>query len=383
MPSTFSMPTRIISGYGCISEVGEYLQKNDNNPRVLLCTDSGLSGTSIIRKITAVLAEKHISYVIFDGVVPNPRIGTVEKGLQLLRENQSNVIVGVGGGSSMDTAKAIAALDTSGGSIKDYEGRDKLKNTTKSLIAIPTTYGTGSEANCATLITDENRQEKMIIVSQYLQPKCAFIDPDLMVELPPLIGASTVVDALTHAIESYTSMIAQPITDALNLEAIRLIKENALAAVMTNNNVEATCNVAIASTMAGMAFGNTGLGLVHAIAHALGGITDIAHGVANAVLLPHVMKFNIPVVSHKYKKVGLAMGLNLHNMESTSAAEMVFMEVERFCNLLEIPRRLRDVGIQREIFKRVAENAMKDPNFARNPRQADQSIVLKILNDAY
>jgi len=383
MSLAFAMTTQIVQGKGCIEELSDRLKMITAEPGVLICTDKGIVNSGIAAKITAVLEAGNIKYEIFDEIVPNPRVETVEKGGNIFKEKGLNVLVAIGGGSSIDTAKAISAVVSGGGEISNYEGRDKLVGSGLPLVAVPTTYGTGSEANKATLVTDLKANKKMVIVSQQLQPLIAFLDPSLMVNLPPRIASATAVDALTHAIESYCSVMAQPISDALNLYAIKLISENAPVAALGFDQHDATANVLTGSTMAGMAFGNTGLGLTHAISHALGGITDLPHGVLNAILIPHVMNYNLPVNYKRYKDIGVAMGLSLNEETDIDAAKMACQKVYDFCRLLEIPERLRDVGIKESIFEQVSEAALKDGNYLRNRRAATVDEIKVILEDAF
>ncbi len=383
MSLAFAMTTQIVQGKGCIEELSDRLKMITGEPGVLICTDKGIVNSGIAAKITAVLEAGNIKYEIFDEIVPNPRVETVEKGGNIFKEKGLNVLVAIGGGSSIDTAKAISAVVSGGGEISNYEGRDKLVGSGLPLVAVPTTYGTGSEANKATLVTDLKANKKMVIVSQQLQPLIAFLDPSLMVNLPPRIASATAVDALTHAIESYCSVMAQPISDALNLYAIKLISENAPVATMGFDQHDATANVLIGSTMAGMAFGNTGLGLTHAISHALGGITDLPHGVLNAILIPHVMNYNLPVNYKRYKDIGVAMESSLNEETDIDAAKMACQKVYDFCRLLEIPERLRDVGVKESIFEQVSEAALKDGNYLRNRRAATVDEIKVILEDAF
>lgn len=382
MNARFAMGTEVIQGRNSIEEMGAVIKSLSSKPSVMICTDKGIVNAGIAKKITEQLDENDISYQVFDEVVPNPKIKTVEEGRDFLHKHDLNLLLAVGGGSSIDTAKAIAVIHAGGGEIERYEGRDKLDCDALPIIAVPTTYGTGSEANKATLVTNEKTKTKMVIVTPQIQPTHAFIDPEMMVKLPAAIGAATAVDALTHAIESYTSKIAQPITDGLNLHAISLITMNAPSAAMRQDDYESTTKVAIGSTMAGMAFGNTGLGLVHAISHAIGGITDVAHGVLNAILLPYVMEFNLPAVSDRYRQVGEVMGVDMNGISDVEGAKMTCEKVRELCQLLEIPTRLKDVGISSDIFEETAIIALKDGNYLRNRREATKKDIQNILLNA-
>ncbi len=383
MASVFSMTTKVLFGEGSLGELSDQIFEFNSNPRVLICTDEGITNTYIINKVTASLEEKDIKYVVFSGVIPNPTMKVVYQGLNTMKEFNAQIIIGLGGGSSIDAAKAIAAVYSNEGNLIDFEGREKLHTPTVPLIAIPTTYGTGSEANNATLITHEIELRKVIIVSKHLQPDIAIVDAELMIQIPQKIAASTAIDALTHAIESYASVRSQPISDALNLYAINLIIKNAPQAVMSEKNVEATSKMAIASTCAGMAFGNTGLGLIHAIAHALGGIYNVAHGEANAILLPHVMRFNLPAVPEKYKQIGILFDTQINFLSPIEGAIEACNKTKIFCELLEAPKHLKDIGIEGNNFDKIAEYALKDGNISNNCRPAGKEDIVNILKKAF
>ncbi|HHX50638.1 MAG TPA: iron-containing alcohol dehydrogenase [Clostridia bacterium] len=382
--AVFSLKPKIIFGPGSINDIGDEIRSVEPNPKVFICTDAGIVKSGISSQVTAVLDDQGIQYALFSDVVPNPKMETVDQALAAMKKFGGNVIVAIGGGSPMDTAKAVAGLYTNGGKISDYEGFELMKKPAIPIIAIPTTYGTGSEVGSCAVITNEEKNYKMMIISDCLNPKAAIVDPDLLVALPPKIAASTAIDALTHAIESYTCLRANPVTDALNIHAIKLIAQNGPQAIMSNCNLEATANMAIASTLAGAAMGNTGLGLVHAIAHALGGVADMPHGVANSILLPYVMRFNLPAVPEKYQIVGVTMGADVAKLCPLEAAKVTCTKViPEFCQLAGVPSKFREVGLDKKLFDMIADYAMKDGNFPPNPRVTTKEDILAILEEAY
>lgn len=380
----FNLGTKIVHGNEVLGEIAEELYRVNDNPKVFICTDKGIEDVGLLDKLTKSLNESSIEFTVYDEVIANPRIETVENGLEAMKEFDGNLIVAFGGGSTIDTAKAISVLYTNGGNIYDYHGRDKIEKPGVPLVAVPTTFGSGSDVSAATVITDKKNKNKKLIISEHLIPRIALLDPTLLLELPRDMASSAAIDALTSGIESYTSLRATPLTDALNIKAIEMIHENATKAVMNNCHIAASGEMLLASTMTGIAFTNTGLGLVHSIAHAIGGLYDIPHGVANSILLPSVMEFNIPVVAEKYKKIGTVMGLQIDHMNDFEAAKYVCKEyIPEFSRMVGVPKKLRDLGLPREIFGQIAEYAMTDENFANNPRYTTKDDILGILDNAY
>jgi alcohol dehydrogenase len=260
--------------------------------KALIVTDQGLARAGVAERIAGMLAMRDIDSVVFDGAKPNPSIANVEAGLAMLQRERCDCVVSLGGGSPHDCAKGIALCATNGGHISDYEGVDRSSKPQLPLIAINTTAGTASEMTRFCIITDEARHVKMAIVDRNVTPILSVNDPALMVGMPKSLTAATGMDALTHAIEAYVSTAATPITDACALKAISLISDNLRQAVADGSDLQARENMAYAQFLAGMAFNNASLGYVHAMAHQLGGYYDLPHGVCNAVLLPHVQRFN-------------------------------------------------------------------------------------------
>ena len=287
----FSLSGTVNFAEGSASFVGVEIKKK-NLKKVLIVTDKGIVMANLLEQIVKSLNENMIEVVIYDSVEANPNTAMVCEGVKMYLDNHCEGMIAVGGGSSIDCAKAIGIIISNGGSIEDYRGFNLVKKPIPYLIAVPTTYGTGSEVSIAAVITNESEKFKMLIMSDLIAPSIALIDPKLLVALPYTIAASTGLDALTHAIESYVSKYATPFSDALNEYAISTIFSNILPAATTNDDIKATSNMVVASCMTAVAFNYTALGLVHAIAHSLGGLCNIAHGVANALLLPYVMEFN-------------------------------------------------------------------------------------------
>ena len=377
----FQLPSKIHFGEGIVSKIG-YELKCRNMQKTLIVTDSGIVDAGLTTVIEDSLKYHGIEYILFDKVQANPNTQIIYQGAELYQESGCCSLVAIGGGSCIDSAKAIGILATNGGKVEDYEGFGHVKNPLPFIVAIPTTYGTGSEVSTATIVTDEIRHVKMFIGSDYLAPAIAMIDPLLLIALPFKIAASTGLDALTHAIESYVSINENPFSDSLNEYAIRTISKNLLPAASTNDNVEATSYMVTASCMTAIAFNYTALGLVHGIAHALGGLYNIPHGVANALLLPYVMEYNLLSKPHKFARIAELMGEDINGITDVEAGYKSVIAVKRMSKLLGIPEKLSEIGIEPDKFTTIAQFALKDGNVGFNPRTVRLDNIISILNSA-
>lgn len=378
----FNLPTAVFMGNGYVNRVGaELLGRGFKNPMII--TDKGIVSAGIAEPIKNSLNESEIKFYLFDEVEANPKVSLIYKGVDLYNENKCDSIIAIGGGSSIDSAKAVGMIISNGGKVEDYEGFGFVKKELPFIIAIPTTYGTGSEVSTASIVTNEQTKVKMFIGSDYLAPKLAIIDPEILVKLPFNIASSTGMDALTHAIESYVSKNANPVSDALNEYAIKAISGNITEAATTDDNIEATSQMVIASCMTAMAFNYTALGLVHSIAHSLGGLYNVPHGVANALLLPYVMEFNLPSNVEKHIKIAKLMGEDVTGLSDIDAAFKSIDAVKKLNNILQIPSKLSEIGIEKTSFKDITEHVFKDGNVSFNPRVIRAGDVIKILNNAY
>ncbi|MBQ6653901.1 MAG: iron-containing alcohol dehydrogenase, partial [Erysipelotrichaceae bacterium] len=298
MLERFSLATKVISGAGSINEIPTEAGRVTSG-KVMIVTDQGLVKTGMIDKITAVLQNKNIECDVFADVQPNPDVKIAASCADQIKADNIGLVIAVGGGSSIDTAKAACMLATNGGDLRDYVGFERFRNNPVPLFAVPTTAGTGSEVTIVAVMSDEENNKKFTIGGQRLVPKVAFLDPELTLTLPARITAYTGVDALSHALESYTSLNAIQITDSLNVTAIKLIYDNLPVAVMQGGNMEARKNMLNAACYASMTCNSTYLGLVHAIASPLCAYYNIPHGTAVAIVLPAVMQFNLPACVEK------------------------------------------------------------------------------------
>lgn len=303
----YFLPTRNLFGEDSVKETGSLMQSLGGK-KALIVTDAFLAKNGMAADIQSILSEAGVESTVFDGVEPNPKDVNVEAGLEAFRKNGCDSIISLGGGSSHDCAKAIALVASNGGNIRDYEGVDRSSNPLCPMIAVNTTAGTASEITRFCIITDTSRHVKMAIVDWRVTPQIAINDPNLMVGMPPALTAATGMDALTHAIEAYVSTNANPLTDAAALMAITMITQYLPKAVANGVYMKARDKMAYGQYLAGIAFNNASLGYVHAMAHQLGGMYNLPHGVCNAILLPHVEEFNLIGNANRFRDIAKAMG---------------------------------------------------------------------------
>ena len=382
MSKYFYMPSVSAMGVNCLTEVPKYIKENEFK-KGLIVTDSVLVQIGLVGKVTELLEKNDIGYVIYDGTKPNPTVKNVNDGLSLLKENECDFVISLGGGSPHDCAKGIALLATNGGDIKDYEGVNKSKYPQLPLITINTTAGTASEMTIFSIITDEDRHIKMALVDKHMTPVMAVNDPMLMVAMPKSLTSATGMDALTHSIEAYVSTNATPITDACAEKSIELIAKYLKRAVENGNDIEARDMMAYAEFLAGMAFNNASLGYVHAMAHQLGGFYDLPHGVCNAVLLPHVQEFNAKVSAERLKKVASIMGIDVDEMTNEEGAKACIEAIKDLSKSIGIPSGLKELGAKEEDFDILAENALKDACGLTNPVVATHKDIVQIFKNAF
>lgn len=377
----FMMPPMSLMGSGALEDLGKEIHRLGFE-KALIVTDGPLVKIGMVEKVTQILEPLGVQHAVFSGTQPNPTVSNVKDGLALLERENCDFVVSLGGGSPHDCAKAIALVAANGGEIGDYEGVDKSERPALPLIAVNTTAGTASEMTMFCIITDEKRQIKMAIVDKHTTPLIAVNDPDLMMAMPKSLTAATGMDALTHAIEAYVSNSATPITDACALQAIALIRDYLPRAYDDGNDAEARDRMAYAEFLAGMAFNNAGLGYVHAMAHQLGGFYDLPHGVCNAVLLPHVERFNAKVCAARLSDVARTLGKRVNGLGPEAGADAAIRAIEELARRVGIPSGLRELGVKPEDFDVLAENALKDACGATNPVQATHEEIKGIFAQA-
>ena len=352
--------------------------------KILVVTDKSLLETGTVTLVTDVLEKNQINYITYDGVKPNPTVQNVQDGLKIAKDNAIDCIVAIGGGSSIDTAKAIAVIMTNPefSDVVSLDGTADTKNKALPLIALPTTAGTAAEVTINYVITDEVRTKKMVCVDVHDIPVVAIIDPDLMQGMPQKIAASTGMDALTHAMEGYITKAGWLIPDMFHINAMSLIYKN-LERAANDKDKKAVEKIGYAQYIAGMGFSNVGLGIVHSMAHSLGAYFDTPHGVANALLLPHVLKFNGQVCPELFRNMGNAFGLDMKNTTDEEAVQKVVDAVKELSIKLHIPQTLKEIGIPKEMLPTLAEQALHDACTGGNPREVTKEDILALYKEAY
>lgn len=378
----FQTPTKIISGIDSTAEIIKELNAL-HAKKVLLITDPGLVQAGVAQQVVEMLKQAAVEVEIFDAVEPDPSIKVATKAAEMAKNVKANVLIALGGGSAIDTAKSAALLVTNGGYLKDYAGVNKVVKPILPLIAVPTTAGTGSEVTIFAVMSDPEKQEKFTISSALIAPAVAVLDPLLTLKLPPSVTAFTGMDALTHAIEAFTSSIAQPATDALALSAIKLILKHLPVAVGRGDNIMARDGMLQASLLAGIAFNNAFLGLAHAIASPLGGHFHVPHGLANAVMLPYVMEYNLPTAVRRYAEIGRALGLQAVGDTPRAVAEKTVAAITQLARDINIPEKLSNIGAKEELLPLVARDALKSIQLKFNVRNASEKEILALLQKAY
>nr|AAM54730.1 1,3-propanediol dehydrogenase [Clostridium butyricum]AFH58724.1 1,3-propanediol dehydrogenase [Clostridium butyricum] len=380
----YLVPSVNFMGANSVSVVGERC-KILGGKKALIVTDKFLKDMEggAVELTVKYLKEAGLDVVYYDGVEPNPKDVNVIEGLKIFKEENCDMIVTVGGGSSHDCGKGIGIAATHEGDLYDYAGIETLVNPLPPIVAVNTTAGTASELTRHCVLTNTKKKIKFVIVSWRNLPLVSINDPMLMVKKPAGLTAATGMDALTHAIEAYVSKDANPVTDASAIQAIKLISQNLRQAVALGENLEARENMAYASLLAGMAFNNANLGYVHAMAHQLGGLYDMPHGVANAMLLPHVERYNMLSNPKKFADIAEFMGENISGLSVMEAAEKAINAMFRLSEDVGIPKSLKEMGVKQEDFEHMAELALLDGNAFSNPRKGNAKDIINIFKAAY
>ena len=381
----FLTPSVIVYGAGAVNAVGEETAKLGVK-KVLIVTDKIMVQLGNVELVTKSLEAKGIGYEIYDGVAMEPTLEFVEAGLEIYKKCNCEGLLAIGGGSPIDTAKAISVMTVNEGSLRDYKGMDKIPLKGKPIIAVSTTSGTGSEATKVSIITDTENDVKMLLGSQYMLPDVAIADPMLTLAKPQSLTAATGIDALTHAIEAYVSVKANPMSDTFALSAIKLISKNLRMAWANGNNVEARSNTMLGALQAGIAFNNSSVALVHGMARPLGAVFHVPHGVSNAVLLKSVMEFSLSGNPGRYADIAAAMGENIEGLNEMDAADLAVSSVERLIADIKVPS-LKDLGIDRDkmlsISEKMAIDAIDSGSPGNNPRKPTKEEIMELYKAAY
>jgi alcohol dehydrogenase len=375
----FPVPTDVHFGPGIVQTLPARVQ-SFGAKKAFIVTDPGLRAAGILDRLVALLEAADIDADVCDRVKPDSGSKLIDGTTDQFKQSGAGVIIGIGGGSSLDTAKAVAALATNPGPCLDYVGVHKVHNRPLPMIAIPTTAGTGSEVTFWSVFTDEGSDLKVAIGSFLIYPAIALCDPELTLNLPASLTASTGMDALAHAIECYTNNACQPISGALALEAIALIGKHLRSAVLNGRNIESRYAMMLASTMAGIAMNPTRLGLAHALAMPLGSWgLHVPHGVVLAMLLPHAMEFNYLAEPDRFVDVAQALGQPIEGLSRLAAAASAVEAVRALARDIEIPASMSSYGLEDRHVKPVVDEAMKSGNIQANPRKVAPVDLERIL----
>jgi alcohol dehydrogenase class IV len=383
--ASFIIPPTVITGIGAAEQAGEQAKRLGARA-ALIVTDIGIVKLGYADELVNRLRTVGIGVSLFSDVTPDPTLQNVNDGLKQYRDEACNLIISIGGGSAIDCGKGIAIELTNDGELADFMGVDKIPNPGAPLIAIPTTAGTGSECTKATVITDTNHNVKMMLSSPCVVPQVALIDPLLSLTTPPHLTSAVGVDALTHAIEAYISKRAQPITDALALRAIRMISDSLRQAWADGENVKARTEMMIAASIAGMAFSNSSVALVHGMSRPIGAYFHVHHGLSNAVLLLDVMEYSVVGAPDRFADIARAMGESIKALSPMRQADAAIAGVERLINDVEMPR-LGEIGIDPDEFEAVADqmalDALASGSPANNPRLPTKEEIVALYRKCF
>jgi len=387
MPSNvllpFRLPGTIYFGMDAVNKVADEAVRFGAKRPVVIC-DPGVAKAGLAEKIQAILQKAGLSAAVYDQCEPEPRVESLEQAAEAVKGAGYDLLVGVGGGSSMDTAKGISVLVKNGGSIRDYFGIDKVPAKGLPMILVATTAGTGAEISNNAVFLDTQQKLKIGTVSPYCLADVAIVDPLLTVSMPPTVTAATGMDALTHAIESYTAVKATPLTELWSLESIRLIAANLRTAVMRGGDLDARRAMALGSLDAGIALANASAGSVHALAYPLGGTYHVPHGVSNALMMPYVLEYNYVADLPKFARIAEAMGECTEGLSPREAAHLAVDAVRQLSEDVGIPQRMRDVGVPQEAVEAFVPGAMATARLMdNNPRKLTEKDVLAIYKAAW
>jgi alcohol dehydrogenase len=396
---TFHSAGQLLFGRNAVRQLGEAAARLRAG-RVLLVTDPVLTGAGVADRVRGALADAGVTVELFDGGEPEPSLRAADACIAAARRFGPDAIVGLGGGSNMDLAKITATVLAHGGLPRDYVGDDKIPGPVAPLVCVPTTAGTGSEVSAAAVLTDTDNHIKVGVLSNYLRPRVAVVDPLLTVSCPPKVTADSGIDALTHAIEAYTAVDnaafplppgertvyqgRHPMGDVLAEKAIALIGANLRRAVARGDDLDAREGMALGATLAGLAFSNVGVAAVHALEYPVGGATHCSHGAGNGLLLPFVMRFNLPARRRELANVARLLGVDVAGLDEGQAAEQAVAAVERLRADIGTPRRLRDLGVTEAQLRPFAEKAFGIKRILRvNPRPVTLDDLEGILRAAF
>ncbi len=374
---THYMPVKVFFGKGELGKVGN-LTRELGSKALLVTGKKSMKKLGVTDKVIELLRESSVDVTLFNKVSPNPTDKIVEEGAEVAKREKSDVIIGLGGGSSLDVAKGISIVATHRGKLWDYIGEDKVKEEIIPIIAIPTTAGTGSETTPYSVFTKKEILKKDALVSFYTFPKISIVDPVLMKSMPPELTADTGFDALAHAVEAYLSPLANSLSDALSFEAVRLIWGSLVKAVKNGNDIEVRGKMALASSIAGMAIAQAAVVAGHAFGMSIGGVLDTSHGRTVGILLPHIMTHNLPEIPHKIAQLTGALNLSTAG-DSIKDAQKVIKSIKEMMEEIDFPTRLGALGVNEQNLPKILEDSITQPDIENNPRKFDRKSAQEFL----
>ena len=396
---TFASAGQLIFGAGSVAQLGELVVRNGYR-RVLVVTDPPLVAAGLLDRVREPLNKSGVALEVFDGGEPEPSFRVVGGAMELAGSLQPDAVLGLGGGSNIDLAKMLSVLIAHGGDPRSYIGDNKVPGPVTPIIAVPTTAGTGSEISASCVMTDDANQIKVGVLSHFMRPRLAVVDPQMTLSCPKKVTADSGIDALTHAIEAFTAVDNEyfdlpagetsiyqgrnPMGDMIAERAISLVGKHLVRAVNEPGNLEPRTGMALAATLAGLAFSNVGVALVHALEYPLGGAVHCSHGAGNGLLLPYVMRFNMPGRELQFARIAVLLGRDTHGLTLDEAAEEAIRAVENLRRAIGIPARLRDLGVRQEQLPVFAEKALGIKRILRvNPRQPTKEDLIGLLQAAW
>lgn len=374
----YYVPPVNLMGRGCLQEAGQMIEQMGIR-KALVVSDRQLITSGVAEQVLSILRKSGLDYVVYDEVQANPTCQNVHDGLQVFQDHGCDAIISIGGGSPQDAAKGIGIVATNGGHIREYEGLHQSKHKSVPLVAVNTTAGTSSEVTINYVITDEERKVKMVMVDRNSLVSLSVNDPELMLSKPASLTAATGMDALTHAVEAMVTPGGFTVTSATAAAAVELIFEYLPRAVRDGSDLEAREHMTYACFLGGIAFNNAGLGYVHAMAHQLGGVYDLPHGVCNAMLLPYVEELNAKHVPGKFRHIAKAIGMDVQGRSDEECSDYVIEAIRQLSKEVGIPEKLSELGVKDPDVELLADNAMKDACAPGNPYQPSKDEVMELF----
>jgi len=374
----YYVPPVNLMGRGCLQEAGQMIEQMGIR-KALVVSDRQLITSGVAEQVLSILRKSGLDYVVYDEVQPNPTCQNVHDGLRVFQDHGCDAIISIGGGSPQDAAKGIGIVATNGGHIREYEGLHQSKHKSVPLVAFNTTAGTSSEVTINYVITDEERKVKMVMVDRNSLVSLSVNDPELMLSKPASLTAATGMDALTHAVEAMVTPGGFTVTSATAAAAVELIFEYLPRAVRDGSDLEAREHMTYACFLGGIAFNNAGLGYVHAMAHQLGGVYDLPHGVCNAMLLPYVEELNAKHVPGKFRHIAKAIGMDVKGRRDEECSDYVIEAIRQLSKEVGIPEKLSELGVKDPDVELLADNAMKDACAPGNPYQPSKDEVMELF----